>query len=258
MKECTSCKEVLPRDSFHNRKASPDGKVPRCKDCVAQYKREHRKKNPEKFARKSTRYYDLPPDKRNCRLCGEIKHVDNFYVDNSRARGYSYECKPCHAGYKTKLREDNYDAYIDNRRRWAEENRDRLREQQKRYQENRRVNEARRRARKKALPDTLTQEQAGMVFDNFEGKCAVCADPAEHLDHFIPLATGHGGTTYENSVPLCQRCNTSKRARNPFEWAAGLNELERERFDRLVMYLAELNGIAAVEDYEAHVNLCFK
>jgi len=258
MKECTSCRKVLPRDSFHNRKASPDGKVPRCKDCVAQYKREHRKNNPDKYQRKSLRYYDLPQDKRNCRLCGEIKHVDDFYKDNSRPRGYSYECKPCLAEYRSKIREEDYSAYIETRRKWAERNRDKLREQQRKYRGNRRINEARRRARKKSLPDTLTQEQAEMVFDNFGGKCAICESPAEHLDHFIPLATGHGGTTYENSVPLCQRCNASKHARNPFEWAAGLAELERERFHRLVKYLAELNGIAAAEDYEAHVNHCFK
>lgn len=77
------------------------------------------------------------------------------------------------------------------------------------------------------------------------------------MDHFIPLFSGHGGTTKENMIPMCSECNMSKGAKNPFEWAKTLTQKDRERFDSLVEYLTELNGIAAVEDYEAHVHHCF-
>lgn len=61
----------------------------------------------------------------------------------------------------------------------------------------------------------------------------------------------------ENIVPMCGRCNMSKGARNPFIWAETLPQEDRERFDSLVEYLSVINGIATVEDYEAHVNQCF-
>ena len=114
------------------------------------------------------------------------------------------------------------------------------------------------RARKRSLPNTLTPEETEDIVKYFRGECSVCSDTFEHLDHFIPLSSGCGGTTKENVVPMCGSCNKSKGAKNPFEWRDLLPEGDRERFDSLVVYLTEINGIAAVEDYEAHVNQCFK
>ncbi|MFD1453232.1 HNH endonuclease [Oceanobacillus sojae] len=148
------------------------------------------------------------------------------------------------------------------RRKWTESNRDRLREQDRIYREQHRAEaaatEARRRARKKSLPDTLTSEQVKDIIQKFNGKCSICSSDYEHLDHFIPLATGHGGTTRENIVPLCLKCNSSKRDKNPFLWSETLPKEERERFDDLVKYLTDINGITDVESYKAHVEDCFK
>ena len=113
------------------------------------------------------------------------------------------------------------------------------------------------RARKRSLPDTLTSEETEGIVEYFHGECSICSGAFEHLDHFIPLSSGYGGTTLENIVPMCGSCNKSKGAKNPFEWAKTLTQKDRERFDSLVEYLTELNGIAAVEDYEAHVYQCF-
>lgn len=49
------------------------------------------------------------------------------------------------------------------------------------------------------------------------GCCLYCDNPAEHADHFIPLARG-GLHCVENLVPACAPCNRSKRASDPEEW----------------------------------------
>ena len=42
-----------------------------------------------------------------------------------------------------------------------------------------------------------------------------------------------------------------------YKWAKSLPKEQRERFNNLVKYLSELNGIAVVKDYETHVYQCF-
>ena len=50
--------------------------------------------------------------------------------------------------------------------------------------------------------------------------CAYCGQPADTLDHILPLV--RGGTNYEgNLVPACRSCNSSKSARTIIEWRTG-------------------------------------
>jgi hypothetical protein len=205
----------------------------------------------------------LPENMRKCGLCDLVKDKSEFYKDKSRASGVSSRCKSCQNDYLKSRRADPEVDTLSTRRKWREANREVLQEQDRAYKEANRerltFNEARRRARKHDLPDTLTFEELDEIVRRFNGKCAICDEAYEHLDHFIPISSGHGGTVKENMVPLCKSHNTSKHARNPFMWADNyLSEHERERFDALVSYLTEINGIAGVGNYEAHVHQCFK
>ncbi|MFI8830536.1 HNH endonuclease [Streptomyces afghaniensis] len=42
-----------------------------------------------------------------------------------------------------------------------------------------------------------------------------------HVDHLVPLARG-GAHSLSNLVPACQRCNTSKGAKDPYDFAGEL------------------------------------
>jgi len=42
--------------------------------------------------------------------------------------------------------------------------------------------------------------------------CAICGEPAEHLDHITPLARG-GTDRPTNLQPLCANCNLRKSDR---------------------------------------------
>ena len=79
-----------------------------------------------------------------------------------------------------------------------------------------RAGEARRRARKIALPSMLTAPQWQAVVVAYKGKCAYCGAKPKKLtiDHVLPLARG-GHHTTENVVPACLPCNSRKRAGPP-------------------------------------------
>lgn len=89
------------------------------------------------------------------------------------------------------------------------------------------------RARKHALPETLTTEQWVACLDYFGYCCAVCGQPAGMFttlaqDHWIPVAykgADNPGTVLTNMIPLCHSteagmfgCNNRKGDRNAHDW----------------------------------------
>lgn len=257
MKTCSKCDALKQEHEFY--KGRND-----CKECCRNRNAKWRKENPKPKREPKIRkagYQKLPEGMRKCSRCEEVKGVKFFYKDSSRASGTSAYCKECVAVRTSERRERLGEDFLTTRREWTKRNRDRIREIDRAWveenRERRNLAEARRRARKKSLPDTLTPEEQQEILDTFSYSCVICEEAYEHMDHFIPLFSGHGGTTKENMIPMCSECNMSKGAKNPFEWAKTLTQKDRERFDSLVEYLTELNGIAAVEDYEAHVYQCF-
>jgi hypothetical protein len=217
---------------------------------------------------------------RNCTQCSVIKLADNFFALNSSEYKKSSTCKECDGA--------NYQRYIsepskkqrkaDISEYWRKQNYVRLREMRiKRYYENRdeflaknrkwqmknkhkvNFNMLRRRARKASLPDDLTSEEQKIIGDFFEGVCALTGTVEDYTwDHAIPLATGHGGTTYGNMYPLRGDLNSSKNNRNIFEWFEANRqrfELSQERFDNLIAWLASANAMS-VEEYRDYVYWC--
>jgi len=105
----------------------------------------------------------------------------------------------------------------------------------------------------------LTAEKRDLIIEQFDGGCALTGDKADvHLDHVIPISVGHGGTTYENIIPLRADLNLSKGTGNIFEWfEANMQrlKLKRTKFNTLIEYLADINGMTTKE-YEAYVRKC--
>lgn len=81
---------------------------------------------------------------------------------------------------------------------------------------------ANRNAKKKGLPNTLTQEEIEFSIIFFDNKCAYCKSNLEngfHLDHFIPLKNENcPGTIAQNILPVCPKCNQRKNAQEPVSW----------------------------------------
>lgn len=97
-----------------------------------------------------------------------------------------------------------------------------------RARERRRVNDALHRAQKKELPATLTLDEWLHTLEFFKGRCAYCqmAFSYEQLEHVIPLASLRAGTTVQNCVPVCRKCNAQKHAHPLGYWYRKRRQLQ--------------------------------
>lgn len=121
------------------------------------------------------------------------------------------------------------------------------------------VNVNRRRAIKRHLPEKWNVEDRLSAREVFQNACALTYSIECDDDHFIPLATGHGGSYFGNMYPLDASLNSSKHAKNPFDWFEANRqrfELDQSRFDSLVAKLAEQNGLTP-EEFRTYTDWCF-
>jgi len=82
-----------------------------------------------------------------------------------------------------------------------------------------RVEDQNQRARENGVDATLTLLEWLETVKDFDGQCYCCGKPFQALDHYIPLSKG-GGTTAQNCLPICNRCNSIKGAYLPDELLA--------------------------------------
>lgn len=76
------------------------------------------------------------------------------------------------------------------------------------------VNNSNSRARVLNLPATLAIAQWRQTLKHFQYRCAYCGGKHQCLEHYIPLSLG-GGTTWNNCLPACQKCNHRKKNKAP-------------------------------------------
>lgn len=85
----------------------------------------------------------------------------------------------------------------------------------------------------------------------FEGACALTGKRDDiHWDHVIPLSVGNVGTVRGNMIPLDAELNRRKSNLNIFEWFERCKSrlgLSEERFNRLIDFLSEENGMSKDE-----------
>src|SRR5699024_976817 len=220
----------------------------------------------EKFNRAGTRYFTDKNGEivaKECTKCRTVKGLDGFRIGRRGLGGRESYCRKCGAKKDKEYHRQNRDKIKKYRKEYYRLNRDKELKLVKCYQrENahkRRLLRHRRRARKRNLPDSLTQGQKQAMLGRFNHACALTGDKDSdggiHLDHVIPIASGHGGTTLGNMIPLRADLNISKYDRNIFEWF----EQEKERFDlcsdkfaQAIEYLAEVNDMTT-EEYREYV-----
>lgn len=243
-KTCTRCANDLPatEEYFYKDVRGKYGLVSRCRDCEKRRKAEYRKRNP---------HVDYEYVKANKESLREYKQ--SWYLSNKervlemRRKRYR-ENKEEHKYRQQRWYEENKDQVRDYKREWKSKNRLRTR-----------LNEQRREARKKELPDTLTLEQKERILQVFNGSCALSGiKETIQFDHVIPLNIGHGGTTEQNIIPLAATLNSSKYDNNLFTWFDRNKErfnLKDEKFNRLIEYLADVNEMTVVE-YRSYVYWC--
>lgn len=212
---------------------------------------------------------------RVCTKCSTLKYSDFFLDGKGCTGGKRSDCKLCSAIRGKIYRDENPEKARYSYMRYASENREKRREKEKRRRakypnylvewraknpEKRTLYHINRRARKRSLPDDLTSLQQGEILLRFGNSCALSGKSSEtQMDHIIPLAIGHGGTTYSNMIPLSAELNLSKNANHIFEWFNANKErfiLSQRKFDELIEYLAQVNEMTT-QEYRAYVDWCF-
>jgi 5-methylcytosine-specific restriction endonuclease McrA len=227
MKICKGCKELKKMDFFSPSKVSLGNTKSKCKNCQNEKMRKEYKQNPENRKVQSQKWKEKNEEK-NKR--GKLKwYRSNREKELNRMKLY---------------REENTEVF----KGWWQRNREKTR-----------VYKERRLARKRSLPDDLTENQYKEILEYFGYECALTGQKKDiHMDHVIPLSTGHGGTTCNNIIPLFGSVNQSKNNNNIFEWfelnGARFN-IDNCKFDALIAYLAEVNNMT-VEEYKAYVFWC--
>jgi 5-methylcytosine-specific restriction endonuclease McrA len=154
--------------------------------------------------------------KSECRSCLSEKEAARRAADPEAARAYKREwwaANPQSDDEKAKSAlkartwyAENMDRARGNMSRWLNANRDAYN-----------VIQARRRARKAEVLNTLTFDEWSEILESFNHACAycLCTDLPLAMDHVIPISK-NGPHTAENIAPACKPCNSRKYNRRIF------------------------------------------
>ena len=239
------CKEIKPITEFNKNKKGFLGLVHRCKECLKivrgktrklqqEYNRKWNKINKEKRNKYSKEWRKSNPS--YSKIYSKIYYKDN--ADNWRNR------------YKPNLL---------SMEEWRRRNPNYNTDYYRRNPEKSVLYRHKRAARKRSLPDDLTEEQLVIIQEYFDNSCSLTSLKEDiHFDHVIPLAIGRGGTTIGNIIPLNAKLNSSKSTSNIFVWFNSNEErlsLDKYLFDKTIKWLAYHNKMT-VNEYKEYVDYC--
>lgn len=215
-------------------------------------------------------------DGKVCTKCGgEPKPLTEYGADKRKSDGRRPHCKECEHLYKLAYKEKNpeyrrryYEATSDASRqysrKWAQDNPDLNKIRNSRWAANNktkiRARDVRRRTAKAYLPDAVTWTEWESTLTATKRRCSLTGTVSNiHMEHWLPIGIGHGGTHVGNIYPMQGTLNLSKSDTNPFEWfeANGQRfELTQSAFDALVWRLAHQNGLTP-EEFRDFTYWCF-
>lgn len=176
-RRCTKCDVVKPPDDFHRDNRRIDGRVTRCKACMAVYRHQHHMEHLEKDARQARRWQQENPE----RAAENNRRWQRENPEKARAKVARYRRK----------------------------NPEKARANVARYH-------ARKAGLLATLTDLQWREilEEWGYRCAYCGRAEKQFGSTLHQEHVIPVSQG-GGYTAENIVPSCPQCNSKKSARTP-------------------------------------------
>lgn len=214
-------------------------------------------------------------DGKKCNTCGIMKIMEDYTPNKTAYDGKFNKCKKCCAKRQREYTKERPDIRRKAERKWREKNPGKVKEMSRRSRkkhaegyarrlkefhernpEAKKVYHANRRARLKELPNNFTSEWADLLLDIYGG-CIVTGKTEDiHWDHFIPISTGKGGTTFGNMIPLHSEVNMRKSANNPIEFLIQEGFTDKQLYG-ILFCLSKLNGMN-VDEYTEYVYKCFE
>lgn len=236
MKDCCRCNVTKDLSLFYKNKRSSDGHAYHCKECHKKTTIQWQQENPERASEINKKSQEK---RRHKKAQSQRKYYSNnkdYYKQKSaeyrvthpeKFVGYDQKADPLYA------------------KEYRAKNKDLIKFHRKK-----------RKALIRGSIVNFSKDDYDSVLKRFDYKCAISGSSDIHMDHFIPISTGYGDTTIGNMIPLDATLNLSKSASNPFEWIKTRNDIDLKRFEDVVFYLAEMNGLTT-DEFEAHVYNCF-
>lgn len=212
MKRCSQCMQCKPAtaDFFVRSNKIKDGWEGRCKGCQhANWRAKHPLK------------WETPPEGcKRCGTCHKVYPATTGYFEPSKRKcdkGLRPQCRWCRA----KDWEGYNKTHVGYRKLYYKEHK----EQYKTHGENRR-------ARKKAVPGTYTQQQIQEQLKRQHYRCyyAACGYAkfkkiqgkyVYHIEHTFPISRENARNDISHIVLSCPSCNLKKGDKFPWEWPEG-------------------------------------
>lgn len=268
-KICTKCGKELPatNEYFTKKKTGIYGLREACKECTHKASKAYQELNKDKIKDKKKKYREvnrelLRKKNRIYSLNNKDKKRRNYeknkdkYLQRSRERRLSNPEKA--RDYRKKYYLENKEEIllqcklyreknIKKKRLYDKEYVSKNKEKLKAYRANNRtmfaMNQQRRDARKKDLPNNYTVEQWETCKQHFDNECCYCGKELQLTqDHFIPLSKG-GEYTQNNIVPCCLSCNCSKHDKDFLKWYKQQSFYSKKREKKIVDYLNYRGGV---------------
>ena len=270
-KKCSQCEEILPLtiEYFRLRNKDVEGIFHgKCKSCAnlnqQTYRREnivsvstnskrYRKENEIPIAAHKKIYNDTNKESihekcRQYRLANRERDIqdrkDNIDFYRERDRKYYQDHKEMINDNRRKVRLLNKEHVNERQRKYYHEHRGIIGTLSKiRMKGKANIYWQRRRAKKKSLPATLTDQQWDSAREYFNNCCAYCGKekPLEK-DHFLALSND-GPYTEDNIVPACKSCNSSKGNRPFSAWYPMHRYFSKKRESNIFKYLGYHKGV---------------
>lgn len=163
-----------------------------------------------------------------CNICKIEQSLDCFYSDKRNRDGKRGQCKTCCGRTTAKWQARNYDRVLAASRRWKEAHPDKVRAYSAMYWDTHKEERKaalrawfasnpgmntfycrQRENRKRGAKGSHTREQLKARIDFYNGRCYLCGELADTIDHVIPIACG-GSEWPANLRPACRSCNSRK------------------------------------------------
>ena len=140
---------------------------------------------------------------KRCKVCGEVKPLDQYYRSAGMKDGHRHDCKACNLAAKAARHRANPGPARERVQQWRRDNPERYAANQARYRADGRKSAADRRSYLKRTFG-ITPEQYDEMLDAQGGGCAICRKPPRDD---ISLHVDHDHVTGELRKLLCFDCN---------------------------------------------------
>ena len=152
-------------------------------------------------------------EEKQCRICGEVKPLNEFYRRKDSRDGHRSECKVCMDVQNRHYHNAHKESIAKRCKRWRENFPEKRKLGRKRSEVNRR-------ARLKNAEGSLKKGDIQNQLQTQRCKCWWCKREVGsnyHVDHLIPISRG-GSNDKSNIVIACPKCNMSRNNKLPNEW----------------------------------------